>query len=186
MSDTDFPAGVHVLRPRKVSISKKLDGFLDRAGLETSDNTTAINNTRPSLGNINAMTCVGCSQVEYLTRDYCRCGHYLRGQLEDEYLNWEKVVHDRHMAVSDQVECKLKSLRIFIFISMPFIVLPMLLLALKPVDFALSTFLWMLPGIAIFGAIAFVERGFICQLQASASTVENCSFETFLEQRHRQ
>jgi hypothetical protein len=111
MSDTDFPAKVHVLRPRKASVSSRLDGFLDKAGLVPSGSTALGDSTRPSAGSKNSMICADCDQVEYLTREYCRCGHYLGGQLQDEYLAWEQEIHASHTDLAEAVKQKLKPLR---------------------------------------------------------------------------
>ncbi|MBU3260002.1 hypothetical protein KPG71_08365 [Roseovarius sp. PS-C2] len=183
MSDTDFPAGVHVLRPRKVSVSKKLDGFLEKAGLANSNNNKQNDTTRPRAGSLNAFTCADCGQIEYLTREYCRCGHYLRGQLEDEYLAWEQGIHALHTELSDEVELKLKPLRKFYLLAIPFMLVPAMNVLFWSNNFALITLLWWLPAVLIAGAGLFAEDHLIRPLKESARFVDSYTFETFIEQR---
>lgn len=183
MSDTDFPAGVHVLRPRKVSVSKKLDGFLEKAGLATSNNKKQSDVTRPRPGSMNALTCADCGQIEYLTREYCRCGHYLRGQLEDEYLAWEQEIHALHSDLEEEVELKLKPLRMFYLLAIPFMLVPALNVLLWSNSFALITLLWWLPAVLIAGAGLFAEGHLIRPLKESARFIKSYTFETFIEQR---
>ena len=184
MSDTDFPASVHILRPRRVSISSNLDGFLDSAGLVTSGRPLPRDDTRPSPGSINAVKCADCDQVEYLTREYCRCGHYLGGQLQDEYLAWEKRIYAQHSELSVQVERRLKPLRFLFIFAIPFLLVPMVHLAFWPDTFALSSFLWWAPAMLIAGAGTFAENQVIRPLKESAWFVENHTFETYVQQTY--
>jgi len=183
MSDTDFPADVHVLRPRKVSVSKKLDGFLDQAGLAYSSSPIESDATRPSLGRINAVTCADCGQAEYLTREYCRCGHYLSGQLQDEYLTWEEKIHTEHSELSNEVERMLKPLRICYLLTIPFLLVPALHVIFWADSFALTLLLWWMPVLLIAGAGIFAEQHVICPLKDSALFIQNYTFETFLFER---
>lgn len=183
MSDTDFPASVHALRPRKVSVSRKLDKFLDATGLAHSSGTTVSDSTRPEAGSMNAMFCADCDQVEYLTREYCRCGHYLAGQLQDEYLIWERNIHAEHLELSAEVERKLRPLRVYYLLAIPFMLAPALSVVFWSDSFALSTLLWWMPVMLIAGAGMFAEKYIVRPLKESASLVENYTFDTFLGQR---
>ncbi|KZL19545.1 hypothetical protein PsAD2_01823 [Pseudovibrio axinellae] len=53
--------------------------------------------SRPLENDATAIKCFGCGQMEYRAREVCRCGYYLRGQLEaerqrnaDDYLSRER------------------------------------------------------------------------------------------------
>nr|WP_323778385.1 hypothetical protein [Amylibacter sp.] len=185
MSDNDYSSDVHVLRPRKISVSKKLDGFLNHAGLTPSSNVTTSDKTRPCADGKNAITCAGCCTVEYLTRDHCRCGHYLRGQLEDEYFAWEQKIRAKHAELSDEVERSTKPLRVFYLLAIPFILVPCVRLIFWADAFNLSTFLWWTPAMLLAGAGVFAETQIFSPFRKNARFVENFTFETFVEQRHR-
>lgn len=183
MSNTDFPANVHVLRPRKVSLSEKLDLFLDEHGLDLKEAAKQPDPSRPKNINGNALVCASCGKAEYLTRDYCRCGHYLRGQLEDEYLTWENQVHDDHSKLAEAVALKIKPLRYLFAIGLPFLVGPMLYLNFWADSFTLYPLLWMAPGILIGGIVALAEKILTRPLEASAHFLNTYSIETFIDQR---
>lgn len=183
MSDTGFPTNVHVLRPRKVSLSEKLDHFLDEHGLEIKQETEPHDPLRPKNINGNAMDCAACGEAEYLTRDYCRCGHYLRGQLEDEYLAWENQVHDDHNKLAEVITLKIKPLRYLFAVGLPFLVGPMLYLNFWADSFTLYPVLWMVPGALIGGIVALTERYLTRPLEASAHFLNTYSIETFIDQR---
>jgi hypothetical protein len=183
MSDTGFPTNVHVLRPRKVSLSEKLDHFLDEHGLEIKKAAEPHDRSRPENINGNAMDCAACGEAEYLTRDYCRCGHYLRGQLEDEYLAWENQVHDDHNKLADAIALKIKPLRYLFAVGLPFLVGPMLYLNFWADSFTLYPLLWMAPGILIGGIVALAEKVLTRPLEASAHFLNTYSIETFIDQR---
>jgi len=183
MSDTGFPTNVHVLRPRKVSLSEKLDHFLDEHGLEIKKAAEPHDPSRPENINGNAMDCAACGEAEYLTRDYCRCGHYLRGQLEDEYLAWENQVHDDHNKLAEVLALKIKPLRYLFAVSLPFLVGPMLFLNFWEDSFTFYPLLWMAPGILIGGIVALAEKILTRPLEASAHFLNTYSIETFTDQR---
>ncbi|MBM2320510.1 MULTISPECIES: hypothetical protein [Marivita] len=183
MSNTDLPANVHVLRPRKVSLSEKLDLFLDEHGLDLKEAAKQPDPSRPKSINGNALVCASCGEAEYLTRDYCRCGHYLRGQLEDEYLAWENQVYDDHNKLADAIALKIKPLRYLFAIGLPFLVGPMLYLNFWADSFTLYPLLWMAPGILISGIVALTEKVLTRPLEASAHFLNTYSIETFIDQR---
>ena len=183
MSDTDFPSSVHVLRPRKVSVSKKLDGFLDQAGLAHHSDRTLNDSTRPSANNLNAMTCADCGQIEYLTREYCRCGHYLGGQLQDEYLAWEQQILAEHEELSKKSELTLRPLRLSYFLAIPFMLVPAVNVIFWSEGFVLATLLWWMPVALIAGAGVFAENYILRPLKKSAWFVDNYTIDNFIAQR---
>lgn len=183
MSDTNFPADLPVLKPRKVSVSRTVDRFLDEHGLEPSHNTAPRNDTRPSADNVNAMHCTACGKIEYLSRDYCRCGHYLRGQLEDEYLVWERQIHADYKELSELIEVRLKPLRYLFVLSIVFMLIPILQMTLWPDGFSLKILIWILPALLIGGILVLAEKNLNRPLLDSAWYVENYTFEFFLDDR---
>lgn len=183
MSDNDFSANIHVLRPRKVSVSAKLDKFLEEHCLASVDELPTPKKSRPIAGRINAIDCAECGEVEYLTRDYCRCGHYIRGQLEDEYIAWENRMHLEHTELSEAIGRKMKPLRYLVAVSTLFLIGPLLYLTFWPDSFTLSTFIWMIPCLVAGGGAAFFERHLDQPLQKSAYFLNTYTFNTFIEQR---
>jgi len=183
MSNTDFPANVHVLRPRKISLSERLDLFLDEHGLELKEAAKQPDHSRPKSINGNALVCAACGEAEYLTREYCRCGHYLRGQFEDEYCAWENQVHSEHIELADAIALKLKPLRYLFAAGLPFLVGPMIYLNFWADSFNLYPLLWMAAGILICGIVALAEKVLMRPLEASAHFLNTYSIETFIDQR---
>lgn len=184
-SDEMFPANVHFIKPRKLVLSDRLDRFLNENALAPKVAPTRCDPTRPKPNGINAITCTSCGQAEYNHRDHCRCGHYLRGQLEDEYLDWEARIHSCHGSLSEQTDKRLCRLRLILLPAMPFLVAPLLLLALQPGNAALIALLWMIPGLLILGAFAILEQIMTRALRASASFIGSYTFDDFVEQKHQ-
>lgn len=140
-------------------------------------------NLRPSADSINAVRCASCGQVEYITRDYCRCGHYLAGQIEDEYLVWERNLVVTHERLTAEVDRKLKSLRLATIAGLPFMAWPLVYPAFFGGSVLSSAPLWMLTGvviIALFGKIGVIVGA---QREASARVLETATFEQFLIER---
>jgi hypothetical protein len=181
--NSDFPANIHVLRPRKVSVSAKLDKFLDEHCLATVDDLPKPKKSRPIAGNINAIDCAECGEVEYLTRDYCRCGHYIRGQLEDEYIEWEQRLHFENTELSKAIARKMRPLRYLVAVSMLFLIGPLLYLTFWPDSFTLKTLFWMIPSLVAGGGAAFIEKRLDQALQKSAYFLNTYTFDAFIEQR---
>ena len=185
ISDADFPANVHALKPRKISLTEKLDRFLDEHGLEPSEAPKRYDLSRPKKISGNALVCVACGEVEYLTRDYCRCGHYLRGQLEDEFLAWEHKLHLDHDTLANDIALKLRPFRLFILLGIGFLIVPLLQLCLWPDSFVFSSFLWFCPAFLTCGLAALVEQHLSRPLKVSALHLENYTFLSFLSERHQ-
>lgn len=183
MFSTDCPTNVHVLRPRKVSLSEKLDLFLNEHGLELKEATKRPDPSRPKSINGNALVCAICGEAEYLTREYCRCGHYLRGQLEDEYCAWENQVYSEHSELADAIALKIEPLRYLFAVGLPFLTGPMLYLNFWADSFTIFPLLWMAPGIFIAGIAALAEKIIKRPLEASVHFLNTCSIETFIDQR---
>ncbi|MEO0752885.1 MAG: hypothetical protein AAFY25_13915 [Pseudomonadota bacterium] len=121
--------------------------------------------------------------MEYLTRDYCRCGHYLRGQLEDEFLAWEDQVAEDHIRLAEPVEVKLRKLRYFNLLSLPLVIVPLLFLTFFSESLSLTPMIWMAVGIAVMGVCAGVEQRLQKPVEASQRFLSTYTLETFLEQR---
>lgn len=183
MAKSSFPSNVHVLKSRAMSLSDRLDAFLEKHALAPNDTPVRCDPTRPKARGINAISCVYCGQAEYLTRDYCRCGHYLRGQLEDEFLAWEDRIAEEHEQLAETISPKLRRLRYLNLLSMPFMVLPLIYLAFVSQDLSLLPIVWMAVGVAIMGACALAEQHLQKPIEASQYFLNTYDFETFLEQR---
>lgn len=183
MAKSSFPSNVHVLKPRAMSLSDRLDAFLEKHALAPNDTPVRCDPTRPKAHGINAICCASCAQAEYLTRDYCRCGHYLRGQLEDEYCEWENQVHSDHIELVDAIALKLKPLRYLFAAGLPFLVGPLIYLNFWADSFTLYPLLWMVPGILIGGIAAQAEKVLTRPLEASVHFLKTTSIETYIEQR---
>ena len=183
MAEGSFPSNVHVLKPRVMSLSDRLDAFLDKHALTPNETLIRCDPTRPKAFGINAITCASCGQAEYLTRDYCRCGHYLRGQLEDEFLAWESRIAEEHQQLAETIAHRLRRLRYLNLLSMPFMVLPLIYLAFVSKGLSLSPMVWMAVGVAIMGACALAEQHLQKPIEASRCFLNTYIFETFLEQR---
>jgi len=121
--------------------------------------------------------------MEYLTRDYCRCGHYLRGQLEDEFLAWVDQVTEDHDRLAETAEIKLRKLRYFNLLGLPLVIVPLLFLTFFSEGFSLTPMVWMAVGIAVMGVCAGLERRLQKPVDASQRFLSTYTLETFLEQR---
>lgn len=192
MSDntSSFPAEVHVLKPRKVSVSRGVDDFLKQEGLATACSGASEagrgafqREVRPDTGNINAICCALCGEVEYLSREYCRCGHYLVGQLQDEYLAYERVLAEAHSRLSAEADRKLRPLRLATLVGLPFVVWPFIHELLYGATGSLAIWLWMLPGIAVYGLLGLIQANVNAKQNASAQALQTATFEQFLIDR---
>jgi hypothetical protein len=185
-----FPAEVHVLKPRKVSVSRRVDDFLEREGLVPADEAQSEadehshqSEVRPNATSINAIFCAACGQIEYLSREYCRCGHFLRGQLEDEYLVWECDLYANHAALAETFERKMMPVRRLLLAAIPFLIVPVLQFLFWPDSLAVASMAWFAPAVVIAGAAAVIDTIQKRPVTHSALILENYTFETFLEDR---
>lgn len=178
-----MPSNVHVLKPRTMSLSDRLDQFLEEHALAPSETPVRHDPARPRTPGINAIRCASCRQAEYLTRDYCRCGHYLRGQLEDEFLAWEGQIAEKHEQLAGTVERQLRTLRYLSLLGLPFLVIPLLVLASSTEGLSLSPISWMAVGVAILAVCAHIERHLQKPVEESQHLLNSCSLETYLEER---
>lgn len=183
MTDANFPTNVHILRPRKVSLAEKLDRFLDEHGLEPDETPKRYDLSRPKSVNVNALKCASCGELEYLNREYCRCDHYLRGQLEDEYLAKEQQLLAGHRELSELIAKKLEPLRYLLALSIVFMLIPLLQLTFWVDDFSLKPLIWFVPALLIGGFACLAENYFTRPLTTSTQYVENYTFEFFLKDR---
>lgn len=183
MSEGQLPSNVHVLKPRTMSISDRLDRFLEEYALAPSETPIRRDPTRPKAPGINAMRCASCGQVEYISRDHCRCGHYLRGQLEDEFLAWESQIAEDHVQLVEAVAPRIKRLRHLNALSLPFLVTPLFQLAFSSGGLSVIPMIWMAFGVAIMGTCTLLEQYLQKPIQASQLFLNSCTVETFLEER---
>lgn len=183
MAKSSFPSNVHVLKPRAIALSDRLDAFLEKHALAPIETTIRCDPTRPKARGINAISCASCKQAEYLTRDFCRCGHYLRGQLEDEFIAWENRIAEEHEQLAETIAHRLGRLRYLNLLSMPFMVWPLIYLAFSSQGLSLFPMAWMAVGVAIMGACACVEKHLQKPIEDSQHLLNSCSLETYLEER---
>lgn len=183
MSDGRLPSNVHVLKPRAMSLSDRLDRFLEEHALAPNEKPIRRDPTRPKAPGINAIRCSACGQTEYLTREYCRCGHYLAGQIEDEYLAWVLSLAETHERLAEEAEQRMKPVRWAASISFPFLLWPPLQLLLFGEDMPFTTWLWIVPGLVILGLLAVAEKFISAERDASALVVQTASFEGFMNER---
>lgn len=181
--DDHLPSNVHVLRPRKLGLVDRLDRFLEEHALSPKDVPVRRDPTRPKQLSFNALTCAACGQAEYLTRDYCRCGHYLRGQLEDEFFEWSARVQTDHDYLAKITAKRLRPLRYIFLSSLPFLVVPLLHLAFWSEGLTIQPFFWMMVGLALAGTVALIEMFLQKPLEASFRFLSTYTFETYIEQR---
>ncbi len=181
----EFPDDVLKLRPRKLRLGRDTERLLnDVCGTGGEHSESAHKNRlRPNADSINAIRCADCGQVEYISRDYCRCGHYLAGQVMDEFLTWERGLvetRDRLAAAADE---KMKPVRWAGACGIPFIVWPLLHSVFSDGSTPLAIWLWLIPGFAILGLCALIETWITAARDASAHAVETATFEQFLSER---
>lgn len=166
-----------------MSLSDRLDRFLEQHALAPDETPIRRDPTRPKAPGVNAIRCASCRQMEYLTRDHCRCGHYLRGQLEDEFLAWEIQVAEDHERNAETVALKVRKLRYLNLLGLPFVVLPLLFLAFFSEGFSITPMVWMAVGAAVMGVCAGLEQRLQKPVQANQRFLDTYTLETFLEQR---
>lgn len=183
MSEDQLPSNVHVLKPRTMSLSDRLDRFLEQHALTPDETPIRRDPTRPKAPGINAIRCASCGQMEYLTRDYCRCGHYLRGQLEDELIAWEGEIAEQHQRLAETVALKVRKLRYLNLFGLPFLVVPMFVFATSTVGLSLSLIGWMAVGVTIMGVCAGIEKYLQKPVEDSQLFLNSYSLETYLEER---
>lgn len=183
MSEGQLPSNVHVLKPRTMSLSDRLDAFLDRNALTPEDSRGRCDPTRPKTPCINAIECASCGQAEYLTREYCRCGHYLRGQLEDEFLAMKRQIVEKHEHLAETVELKVRKARFLNLLGLPFVAVPLLFLAFASEGLTLEPIVWMIVGIAVMGGCAVLEQRLQEPVQASQRFLDCYTIETYLSER---
>ena len=183
MSNGQLPSNVHVLKPRTLSLSDRLDRFLENNALSPDEAPIRHDPTRPKAPGINAIKCASCEHMEYLSRDHCRCGHYLRGQLEDEFLAWEGQIAEVHERLVETVQLKLRKLRYLNLLGLPFLIIPMLVFATSTEGLTLSLMGWMAVSVAIMGVCACVEKYLLKPVEDSRQFLSSYSLETYLEER---
>ena len=121
--------------------------------------------------------------MEYLTREHCRCGHYLRGQLEDEFLAWEGEIAEQHQCLVETVALRVRKLRYLNLLGLPFVVLPLLFLTFFSEGLSLAPMAWMAVGITVMGVCAGLEQRLQKPVEASQRFLDTYALETFFEHR---
>lgn len=181
----DFPDDVLKLRPRKLRLGRDAERLLNDVCGIAGEHIKSAHNTRlrPEADSINAIRCADCGKVEYITREHCRCGHYLAGQLLDEFLTWERELIETRDRLAAIAEAKVKSWRWVGLCAAPFIVWPSLSFLVSGGTAPLSTYLWLIPGLAIMGLYALVETWITSKRDKSARAVDMATFEQFLIDR---
>lgn len=185
MLNEKFPDDVLKLRPRKLRLGQDIERLLESAcrAEENLECGSQKKNLRPNADSINAFRCAACGQVEYITREYCRCGHYLAGQVMDEYLAWEHDLAKIHDRLAVEAKEKMKPVRWATVAAMPFLIWPLIQSLLNSGQLPLVAWLWFVPGIVILGLCALTEKVVTRKRNASAYVVENATFEQFLAER---
>ncbi len=185
MMDESFPEEVLKLRPRKVRLGRDLERSLeDICGADKNHLSNGGKyNLRPIAGSINAAHCAACGQIEYITRDYCRCGHYLSGQIIDEYLAWERDLATTKDQLALEAEEKLKPFRWIIASAIPFAIWPIIQFLVNGREMPPTTWLWIFPGMLIFTLYLLIEYTITAKREASANAVESATYEQFLIDR---
>ncbi len=185
MLDQEFPDDVMKLRPRKLRLGRDVERLLEGVcGTEEDPSESRDRQAlRPNADSANAIRCAACGQFEYITREHCRCGHYLVGQIEDEYFAYERGLAEAHERLSTEAERKLKPLRLATLAGLPFIAWPFLHAFLYGATGSLAIWLWMLPGIAIYGLFGLIQAKVNAKRNASAQALQAATFEQFLIDR---
>jgi len=81
------------------------------------------NQSRPSCGSPNAIRCLDCGELEYVSRSYCRCNSYLFGQVEERAFKWSEDEFVRIDMEIKREKIKLNSYKLSLIISITLIVL---------------------------------------------------------------
>ena len=181
MSNIEFFDRVRQLRTHKVSVTNKNGRFREQERSNLSPTHADNDNARHGAGHPNVLRYESSDQIEYLTRKYCRCGHYLRGQLEDGYLAWEEYLRASNEELSAEVGRKQKPVHFAVLLTMLFFVVPMLYIGLWQEGFALSTYVWTLLGFAVLGVMALIDKYLMRPIDHSTWVIDNISFKTFFE-----
>ncbi|WP_170670435.1 hypothetical protein [Ruegeria lacuscaerulensis] len=185
MLNEEFPDEVLKLRPRKLRLGQDIERLLEGVcgAEEVPDREGQKKHLRPKADSINAVRCAACGQVEYITRDYCRCDHYIAGQVMDEFLAWERDLVEIHARLAAEAEEKMKPVKWSALAAMPFLIWPLLQTLLYSEQMPLATGLWFFPGMVILGLCAVIEKVITRKRDISAYAVETATFEQFLTER---
>lgn len=183
MNERSLPSNVHPLRPRTKSLSDRLDEFLEKHALAPTETPFRCDPTRPKSSGINAILCASCGRAEYLTRDYCRCGHYIRGQLEDEFLSWMDGLEVGHNNLVEVAMRKAERVRLLFPLSLPFIVWPLLSMAYGGSAPNFFQFFSFTIGFSLIAIAAIIEAIILRPVHESMRAASQATFQTFMEER---
>lgn len=183
MTETKLDSAIHVLKPRTVSVSKRVDLFLLEQGLASKVCHGRTDQVQTKLANCNSIECKSCGAVEYLSRVECRCGHYLRGQLEDEYLERQQQLRADYQQLADLTEKRLKPLRYSVAASIFLMLIPLCQMIFWQESFSVKSTIWFAPALLIGGLSSGFEKYFERPLATCASYFENYTFDTYIAER---
>lgn len=184
MLDEEFPEEVRRLKPRKVHFSRDVERVLGSVPSgQTGDARNPAQALRPEPGSQNAIRCAACGGSEYISRSYCRCGHYLQGQLEDEFLAWLHGLREENEIFARDAERRIKPFRLLVLLAMPFIVGPLLYVQHWAETPSVAPLVWLLPGFAILGLYWLIDTCVFIHKRESDEVLAAADFETFLLQR---
>lgn len=187
MLDEELPDDAAKLRQRKLRLGpdvERLHEGVAGVGIHPKK-ARRTNGLLPKVDSVNAARCTGCGHVEYITYEFCRCGHCLAGQIEDEYPAWEQGLAATHERLSTEANRKLKPLRIIALAALPFIIWPLLYPLLFDDIGSLTAWFWMPLGVAIFGLFGVIQAIVTFELNDSAQALATATFEQFLTERIR-
>lgn len=184
MLDDEFPEEVRRLKPRKVHISKDIERVLGTAPKgQAGDARHPAEAPRPDPESQNAIRCAACGGMEYISRPYCRCGHYLQGQLEDEFLAWLRSLREENEILAKDAERRIKPFRLPCLLAVPFMIVPLLYAQFWAETRSVAPLVWMLPGFAIAGLYVLIDACIMIHKRESDEVLAAADFETFLLQR---
>lgn len=185
MLDQEFSDDVMKLRPRKLRLGRDLERLLENVSDSEEDpgKVCARQALRPNADSANAIRCAACGQIEYITREHCRCGHYLVGQLEDEYLAYKHGLAETHERLLAETERTMRPLRLATLVGLPFMIWPFLSALLYGATGSPAIWLWILPGITVCGLFGLIEAKVNAKRNASARVLQSATFEQFLIDR---
>ncbi len=172
------------LRPRKVGVLGKVDSILEETQLDAPYQPGSSNGVRPTRGCPNATECEACGGIEYLSREFCRCGHYLRGQLEDEYLSWVRRLEHEVEEISTDYLQKQKKLKKGLMLTILLLTPPIAVQVTSPDLLGLFAYLWILAGLVVVCILAFIEARLARPTNDASEFLQNSSLQVYLEHRN--
>lgn len=172
-------SNVHFLKPRDLSLSDRLDAFLEEHSLKVDQPRTP---RQLSVG-INKIVCASCGRNDYYTRGFCICGHFLMGQHEDEFVTWSLKAENRAKEAAERLAERSRTWKTGMGISTLFLFAPLIQMLVWPESFGFKSFLWFLPPIAALGIAAVAEAVADRKARIFASNVRAWDHTSFVLDR---